>query len=124
MIKLTEEMIDSDEKILARCDEAVRGRAAIELAIVHELIKRLIAAGYSELSVDDGDGEEQTGDEQGLVSAIFAVDEARLYAKPYWVFLVMGNDGTDIVCDYHTGLDAIMDPLHDWIEEGKYAAPR
>jgi hypothetical protein len=110
----------TDEEIIARHDPSVRERAKIELAIVHELIKRLKAAGFSKLFVDDGDDEKQDcdDDEQTLVTAIFAVDQAHLETVTgMQVFLVMGNDGHDIIADYHIGLEKIMDPLLEWIEE-------
>lgn len=119
-------MIQTDEEIIARHDESVRGRAAIELAIVHELIKRLVAAGYK-VYVDDGDDELQNGEEQELVTAIFGVDVAKIVTmkdgtpKRSFVQLVMGNDGTDIIADYGISLEEVMDPLHEWIY-GKYVA--
>jgi hypothetical protein len=116
-------MIESDDTIIDRHEPSVRPRARIELAIVHELIKRLKAAGYT-LAVDDGgDEEEKLNDEQEIVTAVFAVDEARLVVtkegsnKISYVFLVMGNDGYDVICDYGTSLDPIMDPLLDWVNE-------
>lgn len=120
-------MTITNEEIIARHDPSVRGRALIEVKVIHELIKRLLADGWT-LFVDDGDDELQDcdGDPQTMVTAIFAVDVATLHArkdgKNRWVQLVMGNDGTDVISDYHTGLDPIIDPLQDWIEEGKYAA--
>lgn len=105
-----------------RCDESVRPRVTIELAIVHELIKRLIDAGHK-LTVFDGEDDLESTHEQSLVTAIFAVDEARLYAGDNsWVLLVMGNDGTDVVSDYTTNLEPIMEPLFNWIETAGYAA--
>ena len=31
-----------------------------------------------------------------------------------WVWLVYGNSGWDVVCDYTTSLDALMQPVLDY----------
>lgn len=114
--------IETDEEILARHDPAVRARAKIELEIVHELIKRLRAAGYVHFEVDDGgDDEEDVEGDQEIVHAIFAVDEAYLLARrtandrASKVFLVMGNSGYDVISDYTLSLETVMEPLSEWI---------
>lgn len=110
----------TDEEIIARHDISVKGRAKIELAIVHKVIQEFRSAGYIAVA-DDGESK-YYGDEQGLVAAIFSVDEAHLYLiehkdmKDSFVYFVMGNDGHDVICDYGVSLEPIMKPIFDWIE--------
>lgn len=114
-------LAETDESIIEKHNPACRKRARTELAIVHRLIKDLSAAGYL-LCVNDGE-EIIRGDEQELVAAIFAVDEAWLKtsrpgsAKKSSVYLIMGNDGHDIISDYGISLEPVMEPLNKWIDE-------
>ena len=97
-------------------DPGVRERVAIERRIVTALIDRALAEGY-ELSVDDG--EEQyawTRDRDEVIADIMNTDEDRLYLRKdghtAWVFLVYGNSGWDVICDYHTRLEALLEPIN------------
>lgn len=109
-----------DETIILRHDKSCRHRARIELLVVRRLIADLITAGYA-LTVDDGDGIRQTGTPDELISTIFGVDEAHILADKIdnhaWVFLVLGNDGWDVISDYAVSLESVMAPLNQWIDE-------
>lgn len=112
----TEQLTDSD--ILIKHDMGCRHRAMVELAITHRLISDLLKAGY-ELKVCDGE-EITTGTEQQLVNAVFAVDVAMLFAKKdgktSGIYLVLGNDGWDVISDYGMSLEPIMKPIDQWID--------
>jgi len=110
----------TDDEIIKEHHLSVRHRAKVELAIVHALIEALRKSGY-EVRVDDGDDNATLGSEQELVEKIFGVDESNIVTrktgcKRSFVFLVRGNEGHDIICDYGVSLETVMDPLQNWIE--------
>ena len=97
-------------------DDGTRARIVIERKIVTALIDRALAEGY-ELSVDDGDNQHPwTTDRAAVIDAIMEADEDRLYLRKdghtAWVFLVYGNDGWDVICDYNVSLEALLEPIN------------
>ena len=97
-------------------DPGVRERVAIERRIVTALIDRALAEGY-ELSVDDGAFKHPwTTDRAEVIDNIMEADEDRLYLRKdghtAWVYLVYGNSGWDVICDYHTRLEALLEPIN------------
>ena len=97
-------------------DPGVRERVAIERRIVTALIDRALAEGY-ELSVDDGDNQHPwTTDRAEVIDNIMEADEDRLYLRKdghtAWVFLVYGNDGWDVICDYNVSLEGLLEPIN------------
>ena len=113
--------------LVERCDSSVRFRHLIEIAIGQAVLADLWKAGFSVIC-DDGE-ERHALDPANVPQAldtIFAVDECRLHARHPdgtrgWVFLVMGNDGWDLVCDHTLNLDEALtssseyaDKLSEW----------
>lgn len=111
-----------DLEIIKNHDPKVQHRCKIELAIVRQLIDILAEAGYHFI-VDDGGDKTHTDEPDELIEAIFGVDEAYLFCRtddgrPYThVFLVMGNDGWDVIADYGMSLAPLLDPYLDFISE-------
>ena len=103
-----------DLKLIAQCDESVRERRRIELAIVRTLIRELIANHYH-LKADNGEDAPLMGTEDELIECLFACDEARIETETgRWVFLVFGNDGWDVISDYSISIDHALDPFLEW----------
>ena len=107
-------MYPKDLKDIA--DPGTRARIVIERQIVTALIDRALAEGY-ELSVDDGDNQHPwTTDRAEVIDVIMEADEDRLYlrkdGRTAWVFLIYGNDGWDVVCDYNVSLDDLLEPIN------------
>lgn len=94
----------------------------IERRIVARLVTDLLAAGYT-LSVNDGGKEDVlqfATDAEPVFKALASTDQDILYAnmgaKRAFVLLVWGND-QDIISDYSTSLEAVLEPINDWIDE-------
>jgi hypothetical protein len=97
-------------------DPETRRRIAVERQIVTALIDRALAEGY-ELSVDDGDSQHPwTTNRAEVIDNIMEADEDRLYLRKdghtAWVFLVYGNSGWDVICDYNVSLEALLEPIN------------
>jgi hypothetical protein len=98
----------------------VENRQKLERNIVETIIQDAIKAGYL-ITIDNGGDDFEfppTNDFNVLSKAIMATDDEFIYlftpenASKYsysnyfaWVFVVYGNDGWDVVCDYTTNLD-------------------
>lgn len=115
---------------------AVKARQRVEQTIALVTAQALLDAGYS-LGVNDG--EEQTlqysRNIEAIQAALFTTDEAWLLVftadrKPskdnrpdFWVRLVYGNDGWDVINDYSVMLDrvigegTVVQKLIDYAEE-------
>lgn len=119
-------MNETDRKILTAHAPQTRARCAIELHIVRLLITTLRAAGYA-LTFDDGGDRIQTPDDDKAVEHLFGVDEAYIITrkegcKTSSVWLVFGNDGWDVICDYGVSLEPVIGTLGeeiDAISDGK-----
>ena len=93
----------------------IAARQKMERQIVTKIVDDALAAGY-ELSVDNGgDCDMVCGatDRLAILDALFQTDEERLVLSKYKkhigsVFLVYGNDGWDVVCDYHLSIEDVM----------------
>jgi hypothetical protein len=103
---------------------AVRARQRIEQKIALTAVKQLLAEGYL-LGVNDG--EETTvhhsRDASAIEAALFTTDEDYIYVyiddedpidlRPdYWVRLVYGNDGWDVISDYSVTLEKHLSEAH------------
>lgn len=114
------ERTQSDDQIIEKHNRSVRNRARIELEIIHALIKALRKDGY-EVRVNDGEEPASVGSEQELVTKIFGTDGARIETrktgcKNSFVYLVLGNSGHDVICDYGVSLEPVLEPLNNWID--------
>ena len=104
----------STTRVLA--PEVVR-RHRMERAVISALVKAGLEAGHT-LGVHDG-GEmvlNRSISYKAVMATIMAVDEEHLFffsaetgKRIGWVFLVYGNDGWDVISDYTTNLEPIMD---------------
>lgn len=100
-------------------DAGVRNRVKIERRIVRSLVSEFLAQGFY-LAVDDGERmTPKTRDTEVIFDALMETDEDRLfvyrekneegkYPRIGGIFLVYGNDGWDVMSDWHTALDPFM----------------
>lgn len=87
-------------------------RRAVERRIVKRVVKAAFAAGYT-LKVDDGEDVLELNDVASVNKVMFSVDDENLLVfkdkrKIGRVYFVYGNDGTDVICDYTTNLEAML----------------
>lgn len=102
-----------------RYDASVLGRGLCEMRLVWNLLHDLEARGLTVTAVNDG-GEEEipTPTLREAFDAVFAVDEAWLMAKGGAIYIVLGNDGYDAVCDWRADpKSALWQFLDDWTED-------
>lgn len=85
------------------------------------LLNRLVAAGCTLLSGDNGEERfEFTGDLPAFIENLIACDEARLYVQTpssiqsKWLYLVLGNSPGELASDY------ICDPVLDAVTDAHY----
>lgn len=95
----------------------IKLRQKVERAIVRRVIKDALSAGYL-LTVNNGgeDNEiERSSDLEAVSKACQLADEDYLClyrASDFssgWVRFVYGNGGFDVICDYTTNLESIVD---------------
>jgi hypothetical protein len=102
-------------------------RIAAEKAITKALCKAILAEGYK-IRVFDGEDWHKNQTVAQAVENAMAVDESRIYAYTVndenkavyhasW-FMVYGNDGYDVICDYSVNeltdkIDKVLQPLCD-----------
>lgn len=101
----------------------VEKRRTIERRIVRRLVLALIKAGYS---VSLYDGQEWVAKKEKTWKAVkdkfFSVDEETLYAydaegrRIGVVFLVYGNGGWDVMADWSSSLEPVVNPVLDYAE--------
>lgn len=95
-------------------DVSIRSRAAIERAIVRSLLEEFHEQGFTFL-VDDG-GEERIAcrTKTEALDALINTDDDQLGIVNDkgqtigWIRLVYGNDGWDVMADWHVGLEVYM----------------
>jgi hypothetical protein len=82
----------------------------IERRIVRKVVESAIAQGYA-LTVNDGEGIpiKRSTNKQAILASMFSVDEEHLIVRHAetgerigYIYLVYGNDGHDVICDYTT----------------------
>lgn len=109
-----------------------RMEQAIERAIARAAVSALIAGGFL---VTVFDCEEYTltdsGDVESILAAVFTTDDDRLYVRKVaaetpathdseffgWVWFVYGNSGWDVISDYTTNLESLLEPVNAFAEE-------
>lgn len=103
-------------------------RVRLEQRIVWNLLLELEKAGFTPHSVWDGEEETSTTSKKAVMEAVFNLDDARVYfahrsretvngrLHKVWVYLVMGNDGVDVISDYNAtnwrGFETVMDKFN------------
>lgn len=97
-------------------------RIKIEQDIVTRVVEALLSAGYL-LQVSDGEShrpEQPTTDRAVILAELMDTDDEALIAvKPgirRWVHFVYGNDGYDVVNDYTTSLESVMEPINKYAD--------
>jgi hypothetical protein len=89
----------------------VADRIKIERDVVLHLIHTMAKHGWNVGKVWDGEEDVYCKNEQEAMDAAFAVDESTLCfyntksMLTHSVFLVFGNDGWDVICDYNYSAD-------------------
>lgn len=80
------------------------------------LLKALTDAGFKLVSGDNGEDVFTPGNLAGFLDNLLACDEAHLFVespegKRRWLYLVLGNDPGELVCDYvcDDGLDKVAE---------------
>lgn len=100
----------------------------IEREIAHKIIVDAKALGYK-MNINNGGNvlelEEATDDTHILLKTMFATDDEHLIfykdgRYKGFIWLIYGNDGTDVVCDYSVNLEEIMTPVNKMIDEKYY----
>jgi hypothetical protein len=93
-------------------------RKRLERQIARATIKEALAAGYT-LGVFDCEEItlENCADARKVFAAMFTTDDDKLLfyrdgKRVGWVWFVYGNSGHDVVCDYTTNLDAVLEPIN------------
>lgn len=96
---------------------SVKMRQKVEREIAAQVIKDVLAAGYT---IDVNNGEDtviaKSADADKILAAMFTTDQDTLMvyevtsdaASFGWVTFIYGNDGYDVVHDYTTNLEAVM----------------
>lgn len=93
----------------------VAARQAIEREIVTKVVDDALAAGYG-ISINNGGDDDEivnSRDREAILKELFATDEEYLYLhengkKIGTIFLVYGNDGWDVICDYSSKLEEFL----------------
>lgn len=97
----------------------------METRIAKRVIKDCLAADYA-ISVYDGEAVclEQSTDKDAIFKAMGSTDEdwLRVHKRGHqealgWVRFIYGNDGWDVVNDYTTNLEAVMEGANALAEE-------
>lgn len=99
-------------------------RMTTEGKVVRKAIEAIIAAGFT---CDLNDGEETTVKRSTsvneVIQAAFTTDEDYLIArdatgkKVGTVYLVYGNDGHDVICDYSVSLEDVIAPVNEYADQ-------
>lgn len=113
--------ISTDAEYLARLERVAerRGVQAMDREITTKLVDALIAAGYLITCCIRQDEPEfdRSVDRDGILEFLFDLDLAELRvekdAKRSWLMLSFGENGWDVVTDYTTDLEGLIDPLVD-----------
>lgn len=122
LVITTENTNATDQAIIAQHAPGAKMRARIELTIVRGLIQALQAAGLK-LKADNGEEKPTAGTEDELVKTLFACDEANILTynpetkEGSAVYLVFGNNGWDVISDFGTSLEGIIDPFMEEVDK-------
>jgi hypothetical protein len=100
-------------------------RWEVERDIVRATIEEAEKQGWTLYRVSNGEEVVTPKSHEEALEAAFACDEAHLHfgttdGQEAWVFIVLGNDGWDVICDYTLSLNAVIDALDPLVS--KYEA--
>lgn len=104
---------------------SIEKRMEVERQVVRHLIRTAKKHGYAVTKVYDGEDMEKVADESQAMEVVFSVDECHIYfkhpeePKAHCVFIVLGNDGWDAICDSSMGgkWDAVMDECSEYADQ-------
>lgn len=110
-------------------DAAIKDRIVVERAVIRRAATDILAAGHA-ITVHDGEDVSvmKSRDLGEIMDAIGATDEEYLKvyeatgdeAKPWRhlgsVFMVYGNEGWDVLADYHVSLESLLAGANDYAE--------
>jgi len=107
--------------------ENVKLRQQMERRIARRVILDGLKAGYT-FNINNGGDEYElpgpTDNTKLLLDTMFATDDEHLIVfkegKRFgWVYFIYGNGngGLDVISDYSTNLDHLIDPICQWIED-------
>lgn len=87
---------------------------------IRQAIRALRNNGWDLHYVNDGEERILVKTESEAIDAIMAVDCARLFVNHIgpdydsgWLFFVLGNMPDEVICDYTTNLESVIEPLTD-----------
>ncbi len=109
--------MQTENEIIMRHDQGCRARAKMEIQIVNKILADAKKAGY-ECSIIDYEDEGDKEYKSDIRGALFNLDQAYLVfhkdkKRIGWVFLVFGNSGYDLICDYTTNLEEFLKGAND-----------
>lgn len=92
------------DQVLRRHSPNVRLRAELEYRVIHALLRECARDGFKLDYLDDGDRQTPVRAPRKVLELVFDLDQCSLYflrsGKRYWVSLVMGNSGWDVISDH------------------------
>jgi hypothetical protein len=112
----------------AKARKAIDKRIACERKVVRRTVRTLLAAGYA-ITVDNGEdtpirrstsvnaimAEVQACDEELL--HVLRQDDAGVWKRFGTICLVYGNSGPEVISDYSTSLEAVLEPVMTYCEK-------
>ena len=82
----------------------IEQRQKIERQLIRHLIRVMDLNGWKIDYIDDGGENIKVSTELQALETVFSVDTCHIRFKKenlsHWVFIVLGNDGWDAICDY------------------------
>lgn len=107
------------EQILAK---RLAARQDMERRIVSKIIDVVLDNDYT-ISIDSGDDIAicQSSDKEDILAAMFSTDEDKILlykdgkSKGY-IWLIYGNSGWDVIHDYSSSLEVMLNPVHDLVD--------
>ena len=93
-------------------------RQAIERAIAKKTIRAILERGYS-IVVNNGEERMQpSNDGPTILASMFTTDQDCLeFGNYYWILLIYGNHGTDVISDYHVRCGDLLAPVNAFAEQ-------
>lgn len=98
-------------------------RRDVELKIVEKTVDGLLAAGYALFVDGQGDDdrpETPTTDKAVIMAEMMACDDDYLIAVKdghnAFIWFIYGNGGWDVISDYNTSLDPVLEPVMAFAE--------
>jgi hypothetical protein len=110
-------------KDISDLPQDIQDRIVIERKIVRKAVEVLIDAGC-QLHVLDIDKHERnpvfSSDKDKICAELMNCDEEQLFVKDgkvtCWVYFVYGNDGYDVISDYSSCLEDILQPVVEYAQ--------